>query len=66
MSPCALSGTPDRMSPNATPSSSARPADAAEKATSHVVRQRGDASLLRNSRETVRRIITNSTSMNAR
>ena len=66
MSPWALMGTPERMSPNATPSRNASPAEAAANTASQIDRQRGDGSLLRNSIATVRRIITNRTSMNAR
>ena len=66
MSPAALSGTPERMSPNATPRRNARPVEAPANTASHVDRQRADVSLLRNSIATVRMIITNRTSMNAR
>ena len=66
MLPSASMGTPDRTSPNATPSRNASPVEASANTMSQNERQRGDASLLRNSIATVRRIITNSTSMNAR
>ena len=66
MLPSASMGTPDRTSPKATPSRNASPVEASANTMSQNERQRGDGSLLRNSIATVRRIITNSTSMNAR
>ena len=66
MLPSASTGSPNRRLPNATPSRTARPADAAAKTVSHVRRQPVPSSLERNSRATVRRIRTSRTSMNAR
>ena len=66
MLPSASIGTPLRTLPKATPRSSANPTEAAQKTVSQADRQRGECSLLRNSMATVRRIITSSTSMNAR
>ena len=66
MSPRASIGTPLSTLPNATPSSSASPSEASQNTKSQVARQRAPGRLLRNSMATVRRIITSSTSMNAR
>ena len=61
----APSGTPPRMAPKATPSSSASASDVVAKAASQALRQRGPGRCERNSSVTARRMSTTRTSMKA-